>query len=565
MTSHDLIAAFDAVAEAPDGIARLRELVLRLAVRGRLVPQDPGDEPASMLLERIAVEKVRMVRDGEIREPTRRSPTSMSNVPFDVPKGWEWVPLGQYCHVEMGQSPPSADYNTRGKGLPFFQGKADFGATYPTSRYWCTRPTKLARPGDVLLSVRAPVGPTNIAHVECCIGRGLAALRPLASAPTRFLLWMVRAFSADLEALGTGTTFAAISRGNIDPFLVPVPPLAEQHRIVARIDELMGLLDQLEAARRSRDDTRAAVRDSALDALREADTPDEVDVAWTRFAERMDDLLCDPADIAPLRQTVLELAVRGKLVPQDPTEEPASALLERIAAEKARLVRAGKAPHPSDLPPQSAGRGDLSLPQGWRLSSLSDVIIGTDAGWSPKCDPNPTTATTKWGVLKTTAIQPNRYLEQHHKTLPGSLTPRPELEVAEGDVLVTRAGPWFRVGVAACVASTRPKLLLSDKIIRCRLVPHGVDGAWVALCINTGPGARYLLEQQSGMDKAQMNISQPRLRSAPIPVPPLAEQRRIVARVDELMGLLDRLGERIGAARTVHLAFAAAAVHHLDA
>src|SRR5713101_2776142 len=116
-------------------------------------------------------------------------------------------------------------------------------------------------------------------------------------------------------------------------FPILVPPLAEQHRIVTRVDELMGIINRLEATRTTCAATRAAVRDSALGALREADTPNEVQIAWNRFAGRLEELLCDPADIAPVRQTILQLAVRGRLLPQDPTDEPASVLLERIAAE----------------------------------------------------------------------------------------------------------------------------------------------------------------------------------------------------------------------------------------
>ncbi len=146
----------------------------------------------------------------------------------------------------MGQSPSSQFYNQNGDGLPFYQGKADFGDRFPTVRYWCTKPTKLADKGDVLLSVRAPIGPTNVATERCCIGRGLAALRPLAGMSTEYLLWTLRAFEEQLDGLGTGTTFKAVSRKLLEPFPLPLPPLAEQHRIVAKVDELMDLIDRLE-------------------------------------------------------------------------------------------------------------------------------------------------------------------------------------------------------------------------------------------------------------------------------------------------------------------------------
>ena len=134
-------------------------------------------------------------------------------------------------------------------------------------------------------------------------------------------------------------------------------PLPEQHRIVAKVDALMALLDRLEAARRERETARAALRDSALAALRDAPDAEAVEAAWTRIAERMDDLFTDPADVVPLRQTILQLAVRGKLVPQNPNDEPACVLLERIAAEKARLVQGGKDPKAEAAAPVGEGRG----------------------------------------------------------------------------------------------------------------------------------------------------------------------------------------------------------------
>jgi len=245
MDADKLLANFNLVIAAPGGVARVREMILQLAVRGLLVPQDSKDAHASLMIEEIKLEMERMIEAGEIRAKKPLSALESSEFPFEPPPGWVWSRLGDYCRVEMGQSPASVHYNQQGDGIPFFQGKADFGSLTATARYWCTKPTKLAQAGDILLSVRAPVGPTNLAVEECCIGRGLAALRPLAGVPSAHLLWTIRAFEAGFVAQGTGTTFVAISRKNIENFPIPVPPLAEQKRIVAKIDELMALCDKL--------------------------------------------------------------------------------------------------------------------------------------------------------------------------------------------------------------------------------------------------------------------------------------------------------------------------------
>jgi len=151
--------------------------------------------------------------------------------------------LKDCCTIIAGQSPESKYYNTDGIGMPFFQGKADFGDLYPTIRVYCSQPTKIAEKDDILLSVRAPVGPTNLSPGLVCIGRGLAAIRPSPEINLRYLLHYFRFFETKLSAQGTGTTFKAITQATIKNLDVPVPPLSEQERIVARIEELFSQLD----------------------------------------------------------------------------------------------------------------------------------------------------------------------------------------------------------------------------------------------------------------------------------------------------------------------------------
>lgn len=157
----------------------------------------------------------------------------------------ETVPLGEIATIIAGQSPPGSTYNENGLGLPFFQGKADFGDRHPVARKWCVAPKKIAEPGDILISVRAPVGPTNIAGERCCIGRGLAAIRPDETIALRdFVHWIIKHREPDLVAKGQGSTFAAIGQKDLNSLPIPLPPLDEQRRIAdilnraARIEQL---------------------------------------------------------------------------------------------------------------------------------------------------------------------------------------------------------------------------------------------------------------------------------------------------------------------------------------
>ena len=151
--------------------------------------------------------------------------------------------LKDCCTIIAGQSPESKYYNADGIGLPFFQGKADFGELYPTIRVFCSQPTKTAEKDDILLSVRAPVGPTNLAPCKVCIGRGLTAIRPSEVLLTRYVLLFFRYFEAQLASQGTGTTFKAITQDVVKNLEIPIPPIPEQKRIVARIEELFSQLD----------------------------------------------------------------------------------------------------------------------------------------------------------------------------------------------------------------------------------------------------------------------------------------------------------------------------------
>ena len=179
----------------------------------------------------------------------------------NLPQGWTLTSIDKIAEIVMGQSPPSDTYNNEGIGLPFFQGKAEFTELHPIVRKWCRKPNKIALPGDILISVRAPVGATNISNVECCIGRGLAAIRYTPC--NKFLFYYLRLIEKKLDEKGTGTTFRAISGDVIRETPVYLPPQEEQHRIVAKIEELFSNLDKgierLKAARQQLKIYRQAV------------------------------------------------------------------------------------------------------------------------------------------------------------------------------------------------------------------------------------------------------------------------------------------------------------------
>ena len=270
-----------------------RQSVFKYAFEGKLTEEwrerhKDELEPASVLLERIKEERKKNVK-GKYKELL---PLDASELP-ELPEGWVWARLGEFSRIILGQSPPSSTYNEKGEGLPFYQGKLEFGSIYPTPKKWCNAPNKIAEKGDVLISVRAPVGPTNVCPEKSCMGRGLSAIRGFGGIETFFILYLLRAFEKVIAGKGTGTTFKAVTGDQLRNFLIPLLPLSEQQIIVEEIERRFSVADEVERT----------VNQSL------------------KQAER-------------LRHSILKTAFEGKLMPQDPTDEPASVLLERIKAER---------------------------------------------------------------------------------------------------------------------------------------------------------------------------------------------------------------------------------------
>ena len=244
-----------------------------------------------------------------------------------------------------------------------------------------------------------------------------------------------------------------------------------------------------------------------------------------------------PGGVARLRELILNLAVQGKLVPQDPGDEPARVLLTRVAQNKtAQSAKSLKATTDEDGMP-----APYELPSGWGWVRLGEIVENMGSGWSPACNEGERSEPTQWAVLRTTAVQVNEYRPREHKVVPLKLSPRPEIEVKDGDILITRAGPMNRVGISCWVHNTPSRLMLSDKIVRFHSVADEMLPAFIVLALNAGRTKKQIEAAKTGMAASQVNISQTDLRGLWMPVCSKAEQSRIVTRVEELMRACDAL------------------------
>ena len=318
MTPEEFTEVFDEIAEAPEGIERLRELVLQLAVRGRLVPQDANEEPASVLLERIADEKFRLFREGKLRIPKPVPPIATDEAPFEIPDHWEWVRLGDITNSRLGKmldkSKNKGPYRRylRNANVQWF--RFDLSDVLELRLEDAELEEYSVKENDLIVCEGGEPGRAAVCGPDVdgmVFQKALHRVRPWCGISTWYLAYLLRCdtWSQRINTLFTGATIKHLTGKALATHMVPLPPLSEQYRIVSKVDELMGLIDQLVAARRSREAVRTAARDSVLAALRNAATPEDGQAAWTRITERMDDLFAIPADLAPLREAVLQLAV----------------------------------------------------------------------------------------------------------------------------------------------------------------------------------------------------------------------------------------------------------------
>ncbi|ALQ48700.1 TPA: restriction endonuclease subunit S [Raoultella ornithinolytica] len=540
------------------GIKKLRELILELAVRGKLVPQDPNDEPASELLKRIAAEKAELVKQGKIKKPKPLPEISEEEKPFELPEGWEWMQISEIGH-DWGQKTPDEDFTYIDVGSINKEYGIIEEPSILSAKDAPSRARKIVQKGTVIYSTIRPYL-LNIAIIESVFSpepiasTAFAIIHPYTAMNANFIYYYLRSpvFINYVESCQTGVAYPAINDKQFFSGIIAVPPSSEQVRITKKIIELMSLCDQLEQHSLTSLDTHQQLVETLLTTLTDSQNADELAENWARISEHFDTLFTTEASIDALKQTILQLAVMGKLVPQDPNDEPASELLKRIAQEKAQLVKDGKMKKQKPLPPISDEEKPFELPYGWEWRRLGELIESIDAGWSPACSSEPA-APGKWGVLKTTAVQSLEYREYENKSLPENKSPRPQLEVKAGDILITRAGPKNRVGISCLVEKTRENLMISDKIIRFHLISEDISAKYISLCLNYGVTSLYLENSKSGMAESQMNISQDILKMAPVAIPTTHEQLKIIDKINEMMDYFIILKNQIQSAKQTQL------------
>jgi len=358
--------------QGPHGIKKLRELILELAVRGKLVPQDPNDEPASVLLEKIAKEKKRLIEEGKMKKQKPLPEIAEKEKKFEIPQGWEFVRLGEIANLVYGKNLPTTKLTATGFDV--------FGANGIIGKYT----SYIYKESQVLISCRgAYSGKANMSPKKCYITNNSIVCELTKSSLNKNFLFLSLS-AIDKSRIVSGSAQPQVTVANANPVIISVPPIAEQRRIVAKVDELMALCDQLEQQQTDSNDTHRTLVETLLATLTNAADQKEFAKAWQRIANYFDTILTTEQSIDQLEQTILQLAVMGKLPPQDPNDEPASVLLEKIAKEKARLIKEGKIKKQKPLPEIDDDEKPFDLPEGWEWARIGDASLFTEYGMSEK-------------------------------------------------------------------------------------------------------------------------------------------------------------------------------------
>lgn len=545
---------FDIAFTAPDGMTKLRGLILTLAMQGKLVEQDPNDPPAADLLKEIKAEKQRLLKEGKIKKPKALPPIKLEDVPYELPQGWEWVRLGDVaCLITKGATPTTYGFAFETSGIPFvkvenvkngsiqFTDKMQF-ISEEAHKY---QKRSQLEEYDLLFSIAGTIGETCVVKagdLPANINQALAIIRGYTGIfSSQFLINALdSAVSNEIKNRARGAAMNNISLGDIKDMIIPAPPLPEQHRIVARIDQLMARCDALETLRKQQEKKRLTVHAAAIKQL--LDTPDGS--AWDFIKQHFGELYTVKENVAELRKAILQLGVMGRLVPQNPNDPPASELLKEIEAEKQRLVKAGKIKKNKALPPIKPEEMPYELPLGWEWCRMQDIFFSLKYGTSKKCRYDGGAAP----VLRIPNISNGRISIDDLKYTDLSEKEKTDFSLEEDDLLIIRSnGSASLVGRAAVVGKEASGFCYAGYLMRIRSNRKFLNSYYlyqVFDCEMTRGAIEGPVRTTSGVK----NVNSSEISQLKVPLPPLPEQHRIVARIDQLMALCDTLEQQIEAA-----------------
>ncbi len=542
MTRETFFEKFDQFADAPNVVAKMRELVLQLAVRGKLVDQLPSDEPATKLLEQIQKSKERLIKERAIRRQ-ETDPIDCDSALFPIPQSWVWTRLGEIGDWGSGSTPPRGNHDLYDGGITWLKsGELNDNLALAGSSETVTELAlksgsfRRNQPGDVLFAMYgATVGKVAILAEPAVTNQAVCGCTPFEGVSNRYLFNYLLSQRAAFHEASEGGAQPNLSKVKIVAFPFPLPPLAEQKRIVAKVDELMALCDRLDTQQQEQETRHAALARASLARFADAPTPANLTFIFHKS------YAIPPTD---LRKSILTLAVQGKLVPQDPNDEP-------VRDQKLRV-------RPSD--------DVYEVPNVWAWTFWEDVLAPGKAAF--KRGPFGSSLRKADFVASGYKVYEQYCPINDDCSFARYYITREKFEamksfaVQAGDFLISCSG--VTLGRITQVPAVFEAGVINQALLRVRIEAAVLDSLYFKMLFRSPFFQERIFANSTG--SAIPNVKGVKdLKAMPIPVPPLAEQRRIVAKVDQLMALVDALEQQLTASRATAANLLSALVAELTA
>lgn len=493
------------------GIKKLRELILELAVRGLLVPQDPNDEPASELLKKIAAEKARLVKEGKIKKEKPLPPITAGEAPFAIPAGWALARLADVINVFNGRA--YKKHEMLSEGTPILR----VGNLFTSNEWYFSdlelEPEKYIDDGDLIYAWSASFGPFIWQGGKVIYHYHIWKMEFFSKADVDkfYFRHYLQAISASIKASGSGIAMIHMTKERMEKLVLPIPPIEEQHRIVAKVDELMALCDQLEQQTDASLDAHQTLVETLLSALTGAADHAEFASAWQRIVGHFDTLFTTQESINRLREVISYLAAKGILV---------------------------------------------KFPQSSKRVVLKEILsFGPRNGFSPKESPNE----TGQKVLKLGATSYGRLDLSQVKSFDDEIEPDSHLWLRAGDILIQRGNSHIFVGSNVLIEEDIEDTIYPDLMMKLR-VKEGILASYVSLYLSAPQARAHMWGSMTGASGTMPKISKGVVESISIVVPSIDVQERIVLKTKQLLALCDQLKSRLSDAQTTQLHLADALV-----
>ena len=450
----------------------------------------------------------------------------------NLPQTWEISTLGDIANWGSGGTPKSTDPSFYGGTIPWLiigdlnDGFVNSSQTKITEKGLKNSSAKWVDKNSVLIAMYGSIGKLAINKIPVTTNQAIAFTKFLPSGISyKYLFYYLFVMRDSLYSVGKGGTQKNISQTVLKPIKIPVPPFNEQERIVGKIEELFAELDKgienLKTAKKQLKIYQKSLLESAFNG--------KLTEQWRANTKNK---------IESLDSIIQKIKKERSEHFQQQINEWEKAVIEwnskksmnKMPSKPRKLIKIKKADEEQIV---------NKLPSSWNYLKLHDLVLSIEQGWSPKCENNQA-SDSEWGVIKTTAIQNLNFLDHENKKLPKSLIPKPWLSIKKNDVLITRAGPKNRVGVVCLVSKTRDKLILCDKAYRMRFPEKVISSAFMESLLNSENFKKKIEALKTGIDDSGVNITQPKLLSLKLPLPPMEEQKTIEKILDQNLSNVER-------------------------